>query len=132
MFGGSTDDHEARSWQIFSHVLNESNRDDYISRDFFTVRQATGGLPDGVTFEDFVTMVAGHVRAELGTFEDDLNDDDFKLEALTFDDSIRQHLDFLEGVVHRAAPGEVHLRLWNLIQDARHHEISIYALYRDR
>ena len=34
MFRGRTDDHEASSWQIFNHVLNESNRDDYISHDF--------------------------------------------------------------------------------------------------
>jgi hypothetical protein len=55
------------------------------------------GLPDGVTFEDFVNMVAGHVGAELGTFEDDLNDDDFKLAALTFNDCIRRHINFLDA-----------------------------------
>lgn len=70
-----------------------------------------------------------HGRAELGTFEDDLNDDDFKLAALTFNDSIRRHINFLDGVVHQAAPGEVLLRLWNLILDSRSDDTSIYALY---
>ena len=31
MFEGSSDDNEDRSWQIFNHVLDESNRDDHIS-----------------------------------------------------------------------------------------------------
>lgn len=131
MFEGSTDDHEDHSWQIFNHVLDESNRDDYISHDFFNVRQTAGGLPEGVTFDDFVSMVAGHVRAELDTFEDNLSDDDFKLAALTFDDTIRRHIAFLNGVVHQAAAGEVHVALWNLILSSRSDDTSIYAVYRD-
>jgi hypothetical protein len=131
MLQGSSDDHEAHSWRIFNHVLDESNRDDYISHDFFNVRQTAGGLPDEVTFDDFVNLVAGHVRAELDTFEDGLSDDDFKLAALTFDDTIRRHIDFLNGVVHQAAAGQVHVDLWNLILNSRGDDTSIYAVYRD-
>jgi hypothetical protein len=131
MFQGSADDHEAHSSQIFNHVLDESNRDDYISHDFFNVQQTAGGLPDGVTFDDFVNMVAGHVRAELDTFEDGLSDDDFKLAALTFDDNIRRHITFLNGTVHQAAAGQVHTALWNLILNSRSDDTSIYAVYRD-
>jgi hypothetical protein len=43
MFRGSTNDHEARSWQIFYHVLGETNRDDYISHDFFRSRRPRAG-----------------------------------------------------------------------------------------
>ncbi len=131
MFQESTDDHEAHSWQIFNHVLDEPNRDDYISQDFFNVQQTAGGLSDGVTFDDYVAMIAGHVRAELDTFENDLSDDDFKLAALTFDDSIRRHISFLSGVVHQASAGQVHKALWNLILNSRGDDTSIYAVYRD-
>ena len=131
IFQGSTDDQEAHSWQVFNHVLDDSNRDDYISHDFFNVEQTAGGLPDGVTFDDFVNLVAGHVRDELDTFENDLSDDDFKLAALTFDDNIRHHITFLNGVVQKAGAGQVHMALWNLILNSRNDDTSIYAVYRD-
>jgi hypothetical protein len=122
-----------RSRQIFNHVLDESNRDDYISRDFFNVQQTAGGLPDGLSFDDFVALVAGHVRSELegGGFSEDLGDDDFRTAALSFDDTIRSHIRFLNGVVHQAAAGEVHLGLWHLILRSRDDDASIYSRYRD-
>jgi hypothetical protein len=133
LFEGSDDVNEDRSWQIFNHVLDESNRDDYISKDFFNVQQTAGGLPDGMTFNDFVALVAGHVRAELdsGSFDENIGDDDFRTAALTFDNVIRRHIGFLNGVVHQAAPGEVHMQLWNLILSSRSDDTSVYALYRD-
>lgn len=133
MFEGSSDDNENRSTQIFNHVLDESNRDDYISKDFFNVQQTAGGLPDGMSFDDFVAMVAGHVRDELesSSFDEALADSDFRVAALSFDDSIRRHIRFLNGVVHQAAPGEVHVGLWNLILSSRADDTSIYAVYRD-
>lgn len=60
-----------------------------------------------------------------------LSDDDFKLAALTFDDNIRRHISFLNGVVHQAAAGQVHTQLWNLILDSRSDDTSVYAVYRD-
>ena len=131
MFEGSTDPNEDRSWQIFNHVLDESNRDDYITHDFFNVQQTAGGLPDGVTFDDFVNLVQGHVRAELDTFDDQASDDDFRTIALTFDEVIRRHIVFLNGVVHQAAAGQVHVALWNLILSERADDTSIYVLYAD-
>jgi hypothetical protein len=121
------------SRQIFNHVLNESNRDDYISRDFFNVQQTAGGLPEGVSFDQFVGLVAGHVRPELegSGFADEMSDDDFRTAALSFDEAIRQHIRFLNGVVHQAAPGEVHLNLWDLILRSRDDNASIYSCYRD-
>jgi hypothetical protein len=90
MFEGSLDDNEDRSWQIFNKILDESNRDDYISKDFFNVQQTAGGLPERVSFDDFVAMVAGHVRNELegSGFDEELADSDFRAGALSFDDSI--------------------------------------------
>ncbi|MDF5754237.1 hypothetical protein [Spongiactinospora sp. TRM90649] len=114
-------------------MLNESNRDDYISRDFFNVQQTAGGLPEGVTFENFVAAVAGHVRTELegSGFAEELGDDDFRTAALSFDENIRRHIAFLNGVVHQAAAGEVHLALWDLILRSRDEDASVYACYRD-
>lgn len=122
-----------RTWQILNHVLEESNRDDYISRDFYNVQQTAGGLPEGVTFEQFVSAIAGRVRAELesSSFDEGLSDEDFRVAALSFDDSIRRHIRFLNGVVHQGAPGEVHLGLWDLILRSRDDDTSIYACYRD-
>lgn len=50
---------------------------------------------------------------------------------LTFDDVIRKHMRFLNGVVHQAAPGDVHLALWELILEARSDSRSLYSCYSD-
>ena len=133
LFEASPDDAGDRTWQIMNHVLGDGNYDDYVSRDFYNVQQTAGGLPDGVSFESFLASVIGRVKSELSGdgFSEDLGDDDFKTAAVTFDASIRQHIAFLNGVVHQAAPGEVHLNLWNYILAARGNDLSIYALYRD-
>ena len=130
LFEGSSEEGD-RTWQIFNHILDESNLDDYISRDFFNVQQTAGGLPEGTSFEQFLAMVSGHVRDELqgSSFDDDLSDDDFRSAALTFDDSIRRHIRFLNGVVHQGAAGEVHLTLWDRILSARSDGSSIYSCY---
>jgi len=133
MFEGSADENEDRTWQIFNHILDEANSDEYISKDFFNVQQTAGGLPPGVTFDDFIVMVAGHVRAQLGSssFDEALDDDNFKIAALAFDENIRHHIRFLNGVVHQIAPGEVHLQLWERILNARSDDLSVYSCYRD-
>ena len=133
MFAGSSNDNERRSSRVFTHILNEDNRDDYISKDFLNVQQTAGGLPNGMSFDQFVAMVAGHVRDELASdsFDEGLGDDDFRTAALSFDDSIRRHIRFLNGVVHQAAAGEVHLGLWRLILNSRSDDTSIYSVYRD-
>ena len=130
---GSTDDAKDRTWQIFNHVLAESNNDDYISKDFFNVQQAAGGLPDGMEFPDFLSLIAGHVRQDLegSSFSDDVSDDDFISAATTIDENIRRHIRFLNGVVHQAGAGEVHLKLWSFILGSRETPQSIYALYKD-
>ncbi len=129
----SSDDPASRTKAILNHVLNESNSDQYISHDFFNVQQTAGGLPDGVSFDDFVNAVAGHVRSELegSGFSEDLGDGDFSEAVLSFDDVIRRHITFLNGVVHQAAPGQVHLGLWDLILNSRSDDASVYACYRD-
>ena len=50
----------------------------------------------GVSFEQFISMVCGHVRSELegSSFDESLSDDDFRVAALTFDDTIRRHIRF--------------------------------------
>lgn len=122
-----------RSRRISNHVLGESNRDDCISHDFFNVQQTAGGFPDGVSFDDFVAAVAGHVRPELegSGFTEEPSDDDCRNGALAFGEVIRRHIDFLNGVVHQVAAGEVHVNLWNLILNSRADDTSVYACYRD-
>lgn len=133
LFEGSKDDNEDRSWQIMNHVLDEANSDLYISKDFYNVQQTAGGLPDGMSIEKFIAMIAGTVRSQLesSSFSDDLEDADFKIAALSFDDVIRKHISFLNGVVHQIAPGNVHLALWKYILQLRDDDTSIYSCYRD-
>ena len=133
LFEGSSDDPGDKTWQIFNHVLDENNSDTYISRDFYNVQQTAGGLPDSLSFDQFLGMIQGHVRNELegSSFSGDISDEDFKQAALTFDDNIRRHIRFLNGVVHQGAPGEVHVALWNLILESRGDSRSIYSCYSD-
>jgi hypothetical protein len=122
-----------RTVSILNHVANEANRDEYISRDFFNVQQTAGGLPEGISFPDFVGMIAGHVRPELtmSSFDGAVSDEDLRSALLTFDANITRHIRFLNGVVHQIAAGEVHLALWQLILNARSDSSSIYGCYRD-
>ena len=133
MFEGSSDDAGDRTWQIFNHVLDEANSDDYISKDFYNVQQTAGGLPPSMSFEQFLVAIAGHVRTSLSSssFDEELGDDDFRIACLAFDDVIRRHITFLNGIVHQAAPGEVHLKLWSFILQSRSNDRSIYSIYRD-
>jgi hypothetical protein len=133
LLNGTGSDESNRTQKIFSHILDENNRDDYISRDFFNVQQTAGGLPENVSFDQFLSMIAGHVRSELegSGFDEGLGDDDFRTAALTFDDNIRRHIRFLNGAVHQGAPGEVHRNLWDLILNARSDSSSIYTCYSD-
>jgi hypothetical protein len=122
-----------RTKSIINHVLDDNNHDDYISKDFFNVQQTAGGLPDTVTFDQFLAMVTGHVRQDFGSggFDADVSDDDFRTLTLTIDQNIRRHIQFLNGVVHQIAAGDVHKKLWQLILDSRSDDQSIYACYRD-
>src|SRR5262249_24185227 len=114
-------DEATRTKCMLDHVENEENRDDYISKDFFNVQQTAGGLPDTMTFDQFVQAIAGHVREDLtsDSFSEDLGDDDFRTALMSIDANIRRHIQFLNGVVHQIAPGEVHLGLWQFILDSR-------------
>jgi hypothetical protein len=126
-------DAAARTRCLIGHIQNERNRDDYISKDFFNVQQTAGGLPEGVPFEDFVNRIAGHIRQDFmsDSFAPELADDDFRIALMSIDENIRRHVRFLNGVVHQAAPGEVHLGLWRLILDSRNDDASPYSCYRD-
>jgi hypothetical protein len=129
---GDRSDEGEHTWRILNHVLDEQNRDDYVSRDFFNVQQTAGGLPPSFRVDQFVAAISGHVRNELegGGFEQ-ASDDDFRRACSTFDDNIRRHIRFLNGVVHQIAPGEVHVALWEHILRSRNDDRSIYACYRD-
>ncbi|GGT17424.1 hypothetical protein ACFFV7_40975 [Nonomuraea spiralis] len=95
--------------------------------------QLLDGDPDGTSFDDFLSLVVGHVRPELegSGFSEDLGDDDFRTAALSFDENIRRHISFLNGVVHQAAVGEVHRELWEFILRSRDDDASVYSCYRD-
>jgi hypothetical protein len=131
LFEGSDTEAGDRTWQIMNHVLDENNQDDYISRDFYNVQQTAGGLPEEVSFDSYLAAITGHVRDELqgSSFDESLGDDDLRTAGLTFDDNIRRHIRFLNGVVHQGAPGEVHLALWEKILQDRDNGRSIYSIY---
>lgn len=133
ILSGDTSEESTRTKDMLSHVRNLSNRDEYISKDFFNVRQTAGGLPEGITFQQYVDMVAGHLRSDLASssFDSEVDDDSFRSALLSIDENIRRHIRFLNGVVHQAAPGEVHMQLWQRILDARRDAASIYSCYRD-
>src|SRR5688500_5346398 len=126
-------DAAARTKGILRHVLDESHGDGFISKDFYNVQQTAGGLPDGMTMDSFVSMVSGHVRDDLGSssFDGDASDADVRTALMSWDNMIRRHISFLNGVVHQAAPGEVHLALWDLVLRSRSDGNSIYSCYAD-
>jgi hypothetical protein len=133
LLSGDPAEAATRTRCFIEHIKSEGNRDDYISRDFFNVQQTAGGLPDGLTFEDFVSRIAGHIRQDLtsDSFAPELGDDDFRIALMSIDENIRRHIRFLNGVVHQAAAGEVHLGLWRLVLDSRSDDTSPYSCYRD-
>jgi hypothetical protein len=128
---------------LLNKILDSGNRDDYVSKDFYNVQQTAGGLPEGKTFDWFLDAIKGHMRgtapydqtADYGlmssNFAPEVSDDDFRTAVLSFDNVIRQHITFLNGVVHQAAPGDVHVALWNWILDQLKDDTSLYACYRD-
>ncbi len=140
LFSGDSSDAATRTVSILNHVLNESNSDSYLSKDFFNVKQTAGGLPDGVTMDQYLSAIIGHVRGTgdsdpgLGgsSFDASLSDDDLRTALLSFDDNIRQHIQFLNGVVHQIAPGDVHVALWNWILNAHNDPTTLYGdTYKD-
>jgi len=133
LFEGNGTEEGDRTWQIMNHVLDETHGDGYVSRDFFNVQQTAGGLPDGISMTDYLGLIMGNIRRELegSGFDESLSDDELSAAALSFDDNIRRHIRFLNGVVHQGAPGEVHVALWNLIISSRDDDNSLYACYRD-
>lgn len=118
---------------ILNHILDESHSDGYISKDFYNVQQTAGGLPNGVSMEQFTAAITGHIRENLtsSSFDPALSDNDFRTAVMSFDSNIRKHITFLNGVVHQIAPGEVHLALWKLILDSRSDPNSLYKCYAD-
>jgi hypothetical protein len=118
---------------MFNHILEESHSDSYVSKDFYNVQQTAGGLPASMSMEQFLAAITGHIRAELASssFGSAETDSVFRDSVLTFDSNIRRHITFLNGVVHQAAPGKVHLALWKLILDSRSDSNSIYKCYAD-
>ncbi len=140
LLDGDSSDEATRTVCILNHILDESKSDWYLSRDFFNVQQTAGGLPSTVTMDQFLSGITGHVRGVgdsdpgLGgsSFDQSLPDDDVRSALLTFDNVIRQHVGFLNGVVHQIAPGDVHVALWNLILSAHDDPSSIYGdCYKD-
>lgn len=122
-----------RTKGLINHVLEESHSDDYISKDFYNVKQTAGGLPDGVTMDQFIEAISGHIREDLAksNFDPEMSDDDFRTALMAFDSNIRRHITFLNGVVHQIAAGEVHLALWQRLLDSRNDDGSIYSCYRE-
>lgn len=140
LLSGDSSEEATRTVCLLNHVLNENNSDVYISKDFFNVQQTAGGLPEGVSFDQFFSAVAGHVRGAgdsdpgLGSssFDASLTDDDLRTAFLSFDSNIRRHITFLNGIVHQIAPGDVHVALWNWILSAHDDPTTLYGdCYKD-
>jgi hypothetical protein len=89
-----------RTKRILNHVLDENHDDGYISKDFYNVQQTAGGLPDNVTMDQFIAAITGHIREGLGssTFNDDIEDDNFRTALMSFDSNIRHRITFLNGM----------------------------------
>lgn len=133
LLDGDSSAEAGRTRCMINHVLDESLDDSYISKDFYNVQQTAGGLPPTVTMDQFLGMITGHVREGLGmsNFDPGMSDDDFRTALMSFDSNIRQHITFLNGTVHQAAPGDVHVALWNRILASRSDSNSIYTCYAD-
>jgi hypothetical protein len=128
-----TSDAATRTKCMLNHILDESHGDGYISKDFYNVKQTAGGLPPNTTMVQFLAAIMGRLRNGLtsSSFDTSLSDDDFRTAVMSFDSNIRQHITFLNGVVHQAAPGKVHVALWNLILDSLKDPNSLYKCYTD-
>ena len=128
-----TSDAATRTTCMLNHILDASHGDGYISKDFYNVKQTAGGLPPGTTMVQFLAAIMGRLRKALASssFDPSLSDDDFRTAIMSFDSNIRQHITFLNGTVHQAAPGQVHVALWNLILDSRKDPNSLYKCYAD-
>ncbi|SRR5216684_4916212 len=118
---------------MLNHILDETHGDGYISKDFYNVQQTAGGLPPDMSMVQFLAAIMGRLRQSLtsSSFDPSLSDDDFRTAVMSFDSNIRHHITFLNGVVHQAAPGKVHVALWNLILASRKDPNSIYKCYAD-
>jgi hypothetical protein len=128
-----TSDAATRTKCMLNHILDDSHGDGYISKDFYNVKQTAGGLPPGMTMVQFLAAIMGRLRNGLtsSSFDPSLSDDDFRTALMSFDSNIRQHITFLNGTVHQAAPGKVHVALWNLILASRDDSNSLYKCYKD-
>lgn len=133
LLDGDSSDSGIRTKSLVSHILDDAHKDDYISKDFFNVQQTAGGLPDGVTMDDFIAAISGHVRDDFSStsFDPEVSDDDFRTALMSIDENIRRHIVFLNGAVHQIAAGQVHQALWQLILAARNDPTSVYTCYRD-
>jgi hypothetical protein len=132
LLDGDPSDEATRTRCMINHVLDEGQGDGYISKDFFNVQQTAGGLPDTLTMDQFLGAITGHIREDLAksNFDPEASDDDFRTSLMALDSNITRHIRFLNGVVHQAAAGEVHLALWNLILASRSDPNSIYTCYQ--
>lgn len=133
LLSGDSSQEATQTVCLLNHVLNGGD-DTFISKDFYNVQQTAGGLPDGVTIDQFIAAVAGHVRDGLtsSSFDPGLSDSDLRTAFLSFDGMIRQHIVFLNGVVHQVAPGDAQMGLWNWILAAHNDGNTLYGdCYRD-
>ena len=131
-----SDDSQTVTICMLNKIQDPDVSDLYISNDFYNVQQTAGGLPDTMTFQQFVDRVAGHLRVELmkDLYAPTVNDDDVRYALLgngMWDTNIRYHFRFLNIQVHQAGAGEVHKALWNLILDSVGNDKSIYSCYRN-
>jgi hypothetical protein len=133
---------QARTICMFNKVL-DTNTDDSVVSDYYNIQQTAGGLPDGVSFETFLGQVSIHMREMLNkqvtltdeqgqvTVAPDDDDGPFRDLMLGPDHQIVQIFGLVNATVHQAAPGDVHIKLYNFILDSLKNDRSLYSCYRD-
>jgi hypothetical protein len=133
---------QARTLCMLNKILDTSTRDDFLN-DYFNIQQTAGGLPDSFPFDQFREQVSAHLRQVLNiqptmtdndgntTAMPEPDDDGLRMQLLAPDHTLVQIFGFLNGTVHQAAPGVVHIGLWNYVLDSTKDDRSIYSCYRD-
>ncbi len=111
--------------------IKEDGADDRFVADYFNVQQTAGGLPDGVSFGDFVNMISNKLRDQLGkdSLYGNVTDDELASGVRTYDNVIYKIFKFVNANVHQAGAGEVHKQLYGYILDNTKNSSTLYSCY---
>jgi len=122
---------DARTICMLKKAKEDGTDDRYVA-DYYNIQQAAGGLPENVSFEQFLNGVSYKLREQLGKDSyDGLSDDELTEAVRTYDGVIFRIFRFLNSNVHQAAAGEVHKALYNYILDNTKNSSTLYSCYKE-